>query len=412
MTRIVRLTTLDDAATSEQTATVDEPSLALSGQRMMVTGNWFTSRSVDGGTTWSFLDPFTAFPSAAGGFCCDQVVHYCASRRLWIWLLQYAEFAGENVIRIAVSATGAPGTWRWWDLTPTEVDPGWSGEWFDYPDLAESDDRLWMSFNMFDRSDRWRRAVVFSFPLDDLRGDGQLTRRTWSTTDAGSLRFTQGAGDTMWFASHSVDNRRLLVFAWPDGAASVTEWAVPIRPWNEGDYSSLGPGNGEWLARADGRVTAGWSQPATGGATGRPERIGFAWTASPEAGRPHPYIRAARIDTATMRLLDEPDLWSENGAYAYPAACTNRRGDVGMSAFYGGPTHPAHVVAHLDERTRTWHPTITRTSTHAPSQGKWGDYVSIRPDPTRRTYWVASGFVLAGGRDRRNVDPLVVTFAP
>ncbi len=403
MTRIIDVTTLDDAATSSQTGTVGEPSLALSGKRMMMSGNWYASRSTDGGESWTPIDPFTHFPAAGGGFCCDQIVHYSSSRRLWVWLLQYAEVGGENVVRIAVSSTGAPGTWTYWDITPTDVDPSWSGEWFDYPDLAESDDRLWISFNMFDRFDRWRRAVVFSFPLDDLRARGELTRRTWSTTDAGSLRFTQGADDTMWFASHAADNRRLLIYSWPDDAATVTEWSVPIRPWNEGGYSSLGPGNGEWLARVDGRITGAWH---------RDGEIGFAWTASPEAGRPHPYIRAARIDTATMRLTDEPDLWSRNGAYAYPAACPNQRGDIGMSAFFGGPTHPAHVVAHLDERTRTWQAAITKTSTHAPSLGKWGDYVSIRPDPTRRTYWVASGFVLTGGNDRRNVDPLVATFAP
>lgn len=403
MTRIVRTVVLDDDATGEQTGTVGEPTVALSGTRVMVVGNWFASRSTNGGTSWTFVDPFTAFPSAAGGLCCDQVVHYCSSRRIWIWLLQYSEVDGNNVVRIAVSSSGAPGTWFWWDLAPTDVDPSWNGQWFDYPDVAESADQLWISFNIYDRFDRWRRAIVLTFALDDLADRGSLARRAWSTTDVGSLRFTQGAGTTMWFAGHSIDNRELLVFSWPDGAPSVTEWSVPIRPWNEDEYSSLGPGNGEWLARLDGRITAGWHHDGV---------IGFAWTASPEMGRPHPYIRAARIDTATMRLLDEPDLWSESGAYAYPAACPNGRGDIGMTACFGGPTHPAHVVAHLDARTRTWSAVIAASSTHAPQQGKWGDYLSIRRDPARTTYWVASGFVLSGGRDRRNVQPQLVTFRP
>ena len=37
----------------------------------------------------SVVDPFTALPSAAGGFCCDQVVLYEPSRDIWIWILQY-----------------------------------------------------------------------------------------------------------------------------------------------------------------------------------------------------------------------------------------------------------------------------------------------------------------------------------
>jgi hypothetical protein len=403
VTRIVRKVVLNDVATSEQTGTVGEPTIAVSGKRIMIAGNWYASRSTDGGSTWRFIDPFTEFPSAAGGFCCDQLVHYCASRRIWIWLLQYGDVDGANIVRIAVSRTGAPGTWTWWDIAPTDIDPSWTRQWFDYPDMAESDDQLWISFNMFDRFDRWQRALVFTIPLDDLTRTGNLTRRSWPTTEVGSIRFTQGAGDTMWFASHSTDNRELRVFSWADGATSVREWAVPIRPWNEDGYSSVGPGNGEWLARADGRITAGWHTDGV---------IGFAWCASPEAGRPHPYIRAARIDTTTLQLIDEPDLWSLNGAYAYPAACPNRRGDIGLTACFGGPTHPAHVVAHLQERTRTWHASIVATSTHAPMQGKWGDYLSIRADPTRATYWLAAGFVLSGGRDRRNVEPQVVTFAP
>lgn len=403
MTRLVRTVVLDDDATSEQTGTVGEPTVALSGKRILLAGNWYASRSTDGGDSWNFIDPFTEFPAAGGGFCCDQLVHYCSSRRVWIWLLQYGAVDGVNIVRVAVSRSGAPGSWTWWDLAPTDIDPGWAGLWFDYPDMAESDDQLWISFNLFDRFDRWQRAVVLTFPLDDLRAGGALTHRSWSTTEAGSIRFTQGADATMWFASHTVDNRELLVFSWADGEAAVTEWGVPIRPWNEAGYSSRGPGNGEWLARVDGRITAGWH---TAG------RIGFAWTASPEVGRPHPYIRAARIDVATMQLVDEPDLWSLTGAYAYPAACPNRRGDIGMTACFGGPTHPAHVVAHLDDRSRTWHATVVATSTHGPTQGKWGDYLGIRPDPRRSTYWVAAGYVLVGGRDRRNVQPQIVTFAP
>lgn len=67
---------LDDSATNEQTGTVGEPSVATTGQRMFVTGNWFASRSTDSGTSWSLIDPFTELPSAAGGFCCDQIPSY------------------------------------------------------------------------------------------------------------------------------------------------------------------------------------------------------------------------------------------------------------------------------------------------------------------------------------------------
>ena len=47
----------------------------------------------------------------------------------------------------------------------------------------------------------------------------------------------------------------------------------------------------------------------------------------------------------------------------------------------------------------------TAASTHGPLQGKWGDYVTVKPHPRRPTALVASGFTLQGGQDRRNVEP-------
>jgi hypothetical protein len=398
---IVRNLGLDDVATGLQTGTVGEPSAATSGNRILVTGNWFASRSTDRGATWSALDPFTELPSAAGGFCCDQLVHYVRSRRLWVWFLQYSARSGANVVRIAVSRTGAGGSWTWWDVAPTDVDPGWRDLWFDYPDLAESADHLWVSLNVYDSADQWRRAVVLRFPLDDLVAGGALSRRHWATTGAGSLRLVQGAGDTMWFASHAADNRRLLLFAWPDDATDVRSWAVPVTPWSEASYSSRGPGGAEWLSRADGRITGAWRGEGA---------LGFVWTAGPRPGRPHPYVRAVRVEEATLRVRDEPDLWSETGAWAYPAAAVNDRGQVGLAAFFGGPTHPAHAVGVLDETTGAWDTAVTATSTHGPLQGKWGDYLTVRRHPGRPTSWLASGYTLQGGTDRRNVEPRVVVF--
>ncbi|MGE5834239.1 MAG: hypothetical protein ACM4AI_07155, partial [Acidobacteriota bacterium] len=71
--RLFRNVGLPDAATSQDTSTVGEPSLAASGNQVFLSGNWYASRSVNAGAAWTHVDPFTTFPSAAGGFCCDQV---------------------------------------------------------------------------------------------------------------------------------------------------------------------------------------------------------------------------------------------------------------------------------------------------------------------------------------------------
>ena len=55
MTTIVDRFELDFAATGGQAGTITEPSIASSGKRIIMTGNWFCSRSTTGGKTWTFM---------------------------------------------------------------------------------------------------------------------------------------------------------------------------------------------------------------------------------------------------------------------------------------------------------------------------------------------------------------------
>ena len=60
-----------------ETSTVGEPSLAVKGKTVFITGNWYASLSKNSGTSFSKVDPYTRFPAPAGRpFCCDQVAHY------------------------------------------------------------------------------------------------------------------------------------------------------------------------------------------------------------------------------------------------------------------------------------------------------------------------------------------------
>lgn len=392
---------LDDNSTGTQTGTVGEPCVAASSSTIVMTGNWYAARSGDRGATWSLLDPFTEFPADKGRFCCDQLVHYLPKQRLWVWLLQYERVGAGNIFRLAVSRTAGHGTWHYWDVAPTDLNPVWNDVWFDYPDLAVSARHLWISFNQYDSGDRWKRAVVVRYPRAELSTASPISRRHWSTTAIGSLKLVNGAGTSMWFAGTEQARRSLRLFQWPDASETVTSWTIPVTPWDDRDYTSNGPGNAPWLARADDRITGGWR---AGG------RLGFLWSSGRFPGRPHPFARAVTIDEQSLAVVAEPDLWSPNGAWAYPAAAPNARGAVGLSAFFGGPTHPAHAVGVLNQTANTWTTKTTATSTDGPALGKWGDYVVCRPHPTRGTSWIASGFTLQGGQDRRNIEPRVVIF--
>jgi hypothetical protein len=66
-----------------------EPSGGASGGGVVfVVANWAAAFSIDGGNTFTQLDPTKIFPNDAVSFCCDQIVQYIPSIDRFIWLLQ------------------------------------------------------------------------------------------------------------------------------------------------------------------------------------------------------------------------------------------------------------------------------------------------------------------------------------
>ena len=396
---------LDDAATSASTGTVCEPTAASSGADLLVTGNWFASRSSDAGQSWQFVDPETLFPASMGGFCCDQVALYEPSRDLWIWLLQYrTDATGTNLFRVAATDTAGfrSDSWTWWDYSPAFFDSTWTDVWFDYPDAALSDGHLWLTFNQFDTADDWQRALVFRFDLNVMAAGNPLAPQWWATTENGSLRLSQGAGATMYWTSQQ-SNAELRVFRWEDGGNVVNWWDVPVTAWSgmgQNGYSAALPDGTNWLSRADPRVTACWTGSGV---------IGAAWSVDSDSGHPWPFVRIARVNESTMSVIDEPDLWSDSGAWAYPAAAANDRGEPGLSTFFGGGTrNPMHIVALYDGPG--WRIATTAQSTNGPADEAWGDYVTCHRSSPAGATWVAAGYTLQNGSDREAIEPRLVHF--
>jgi len=398
---LVRNIGLGTGPTGGITSTIDEPTTAVNQNQLMMTGNWFAATSVNGGTNWVHVDPFTLFPASLGGFCCDQIVLYDPQHQIWLWLLQYSSApAGNNLFRLSVCHASSFGNWYYWDFTPANLNAAWTTMWFDYPDMAFTNNNLFVTFNAF-VGNAWQRAFVFRFPLATLAAGTALGYNWWTTTNNGSLRLCQGARATMHFGSHN-SLSQIRVFDWPDASTSLSWRDVNVRAWSGGPYSSAPASGGvNWLGRVDPRITGAWVDAGV---------VGFTWTASPDANHPFPFVRVSRINEATKALVDEPDIWSAKGAWAYPAAAPNSAGQVGISAFYGGGTnhHPGHAVG---VRTATaWDTLLTATSTNDPSTPAWGDYLSCVAHHPTAAHWVASGYTLQGGTGRTNVVPRYVEF--
>jgi hypothetical protein len=408
---------LDSIATGGQTITVDEPTTASFNDEVFVTGNLFQSHSSDHGATWTFFSPHVqpvaaAIPLTPGAFCCDQVGLHERIRNLWILVLQYSIGpAGTNVFRVAVSTSGTPGPpWTSFAFAP---DPslGTNNVEFDRPYVATTNNSLYISYNVFSAG-AFAGANVFQIQLNalanlDLTNAVQVFRT--NATQLGSLCLAQGGDNEMFLASHDgTGNTPLQLFRWPDApGSSITSFQVTPSSWqgsfNPGTYSAPGPG-GEWLRKLDARITGAWVVPQN-------NQVGFLWTALPGPGRPQPYIKAAVIDTNTGALLFEPDIFANDFAFAYPAACPNVNGTVGLSLFFGGgPFNPSHAVTWLDGQQWVTPFAQSRASTDAPVDQVWGDYCSCATLHPAATDWVAAGYTLQGGNANNFVQPQYVEF--
>jgi hypothetical protein len=396
---------LPHVATGGQTSTVGEPNVANRGNRIFFSSNWYATRSLDGGQTWRLMDPFSALPTVNGGFCCDQTLIYERSRDVLVWLLQYVKQNGTNTLRIAINrrATLDDGDWHWWDFTPEGVNSDWAGEWFDYNHAATSDNYLYVGTNVFKAAtDRFTRSVLFRFPLDTLANASALDYAFFSTSTHFSLRCAQGARDVMYFGSHNTASQ-IRTFSWPEGATAISFNDVDITPWSRAmPYRAPGPDGRNWLGRCDPRITG--AMVANGVLT-------FAWTANASGARPWPHVRVVCIDAASMGLLNEPDIWNERYALAYPALSPNGRGVTGITLFRGGGEfHPGHVVGVFDEDRGVWVLKATRSGSDGPADGKWGDYLGIAAYSDYGNTWFAGGYTLQGGGNRNNIEPRLVRF--
>lgn len=407
------------------TSVVGEPSVATRGQEAIYTGNWYSAFSTDGGNTFNCVDPGRTFQlsSQRQEFCCDQVVVYSPQHDVMIWLLQYSRWAGErpnqvsteNIHRLAVAAGDdiRAQRWRYYDLTPTLLG-GSAGEWFDYPDLAVSGDFLYLTSNAFETGGnvRFTRSVAARFPLRQLRRYEALDAEHVTPPEAGTLKLARGATSTMHFATHVKAGaaQYVRVYSWADTAPDIRTDDVLVQRWATGGSPAVAPGpdGNDWLARRDGRITAGWLAGT---------ELGFAWTAANAPPFRYPHIRVVLVDTTSMAAVAQPHIWNNAYAYAYPAAAPNGAGAVGLGVAYGGNAlYPSFAVGILDGAAgaRRWRVGRVAAGTNGPAgdnnEGKWGDYLAVQPHPRDAGLWVAAGFTLQGGNTSDHIEPRYVAF--
>ena len=405
------------------TASVSEPTLAVRGDYVFVTANWFASFSKDGAKTFQHVRPWDVFPETTENpFCCDQVTIYDQRNDVAFWLLQYGFNDGGNILRLAV-AKGRDiidQKWRYYDLDPKSIG-GWANQWFDFPNLTVGAQDLYISSNVYSTRDEtnpdgsikqktpFQRSVMMRIPLASLASYKGFTLNYFDTPDYGGLRATQGATAVMYFAANA-DSGGLRVFSWPENSTNLIFADVKVQDWDQGKAVAKCPDQNDWMERVDTRITAAWADQGT---------IGFAWTAPQDSFFRFPQVRMVILRADSMSVIAEPIVWNNEFAFALPAVAASPSGDLGISFHYGGNfLYPSHAVGvlHPTDRWRssnwTLHIVAGTVGRHAPPNGDWGDYGTVRTLTTDAETWATVGYTLQGTQSEVQLDYVEFRKAP
>ena len=404
---VVLTTSLTEPAAPQLASNVGEPSVAVNGDVVVYTGNWYAARSIDGGKTFDFMDPFRDFPAPDGlGFCCDQVVQYLPQIDTFVWLMQYGPTAQDaeqkdNLQRLAFATSDAvrTGHWNLFDLTTEDLDV--AGLFLDFPDLAVGAESLYVTSNLFTPAGSGAGAVVVRIPVSSIKDNNPSARKFVARDPAlNSFRVAQNTGARAFFATHK-DTSTLNVFTWDEGDAEPQSNLVEVARWVDGQgFSSRTPDGQRWLDRADTRIT---------GAALAGTDLYFCWGVNAGSSNlSQPFVQVAQIDSRDLTLVANINVFDTDSAICYGALGANAQNEVGISYMIGGGSRfPSHVVGILTGNRKE---TIVARSDRGPlptrqtGRGEWGDYLTVRPVFPDRTLFAATGYTMEGPGDGSNRD--------
>jgi len=385
------------AAPSNRRSTIGEISVGANSNVVFATGNWYGALSTDHGNSWSYVDPTTEFPTADGGFCCDQEVIYDESRDMMIWLMQYSNSGTGNRYRIAVAVgqdNVARGLWSYYDFTSSFLGLP-TNAWADYPSIVLGDDRLLVTHNSFNQSNNFVESGWFAVDLDDMAALASANVLTWSQSTIGTMTPAQGVTDTFYWASH-FNNTTLRVYRWNESAGSgilfddVSHAAYTVT--GRGSAACPAPDGKDACSRLDGRIMAGYL--ANG-------RLGFAWMVAQGGSFPFPYTRFVRMNASNRAVIDQPTVWNGSFAWLYPAIGVNDRGHIGGTfSVLGGILNQSiqgFISDDFNGETIPGDVKFIASGTDGPQCAGWGDYLRSRKHSPYGNTWIATSFTLNGG---------------
>lgn len=313
---------------------VMEPSGDNAGKYRFQAGNWYAAKSTNGGTTWTYLNPFSVFGQ---GFCCDQVVTYDEGRNAWFWLLQYT----DGTLKLAVSTNDLQ-SWCAYTISPSTT--GFSGQ-IDYNDLVLTTNYIHVVSNYFP-SGGGQGSQIIRMPLDQLSSCSSWSGSSFRRSDLGfTWKAVSGAYDVLYWGTnwYGTLGKSFRVFKWPENSNDVTWYDRTLNTTfafftrNSGQNCASNNGNVKnWCQFADSRVLGGARYTDPSGNS----LLVFSFNAKQGGpfNLPWPYTERVYFKESDLSYFKSDRQFANDTAYQFMSMATDARGHVGMTSLYGGGT--------------------------------------------------------------------------
>jgi catechol 2,3-dioxygenase-like lactoylglutathione lyase family enzyme len=352
------------------------------------TGNRYID-VVDGGVVTRY-DPTSVFPGPlVGGLCCDQVMTYVPKIDKFVWYMQHwKDGSGTGGFRLATASPfqvrqNFQTAWTYWDFAAGYF--GFTGVWFDFPDLAFTDKYLVGTTNVVSKG-----RMVFRIDLDALKTGGTINADYTdpATSPVSMFHYSHlvqhGQSGAFW-AGHK-DTATIRIFSWPDASSGYSYVDVGVANWPNFSYSSVGPDGTDWFDPP-------WADDEVSGGARKGNELWLAWTATAGKGTPNGFdfpnvhARVATIDLSTWQTISEMQVWNPDYAFAFPFLDTNSQGEVGIIVGWGGQSDHANTAEGIIGDYVVWY---HNGSTKTPD--RFGDYITIRRSGGNGGQFAAFGY--------------------
>ncbi len=405
-----RSTQLNPAAGGLSSSSINEPAVAQNGKYVFETWNWGAARSVNGGATWSYINPYTM-----SDFCCDQDVIYDKGRDRMFWLRQGLSGAlvspvGGTENRDVITVDNGATTLCSYDLRPSITGSAtYANTWFDYPRISLSDNYLWVNTNVFSNAGAYVTHFLIRYSLTEMAACGSTPYTWWTFSSGWSPALIENAREVMYMGDQIVtssglnDQFRVYWIYESDAVLSFVDRTIAPYTFTNRDASCPVPGGANPCLRADIRITGAVLShntplPNNVGAAG--DKIDFYWNVKAGNGFPLPYVESAGFFADTIAYTLRKFIWSNSVTFWYAAAAANDREQVGLSLYQFNPVatgaNPYSLIGIDDDynsRPPGWELYITYAAGSNWGVNSSGDYLRARKHAPVGNAWIASGAI-------------------